>query len=174
MKTKALIFGAVFACAAVPAAAVTVSGATNIRITSAIPTWIQVAELQAFDFAATNVALAANGGIATASSVFAPGFSTPAKAIDGNTGGNYSTDTIFHSGGTGGGEFLDIAFAAANLSSVTIYSRTDCCNERDFFNIEIFNAAGSLLYAGQLDARGDAVETITFGNAIPEIGRAHV
>jgi len=150
---------------ALPAAAVVVTGATKIRVTNAFPDYLQVAELQAFNFSATNIAL---GGTATGSSVYA-GFSTPDKAIDGNTGGNYYTDTIFHSLGSGAGEFLEVTFAAANLSSISIFGRSDCCNNRDRYNIEIFNARGTTLFSGVVSA-AEQTGTVTFdaAAAVPE------
>ena len=157
------------AFAAVPAAAVSVVGATRVVVTSAIPTWIQIAELQALQFGTgTNVALASNGGVATASSVYQNGSATPDKANDGIFPSAYPD--IFHSGTSNTGEFLQIAFAGARtLSSLTIYGRTDCCTERDLFNVEIFNGSGASLFSGQLDARG-APGTITFDAppAVPE------
>lgn len=153
---------------ATAAGAVTVVGATEIIVTSAGPTYLQVAELQAFDFSATNVALAANGGSATASSTY-DGTSTPDKAIDGNTGGGYYSDAIFHSAGSGAGEFLDVTFAAANLSSVSIFGRTDCCSERDTYNVQIFDAAHNSLFSGTVDATNAShFGTLTFDSAVPE------
>ena len=99
MKLLMTVIAAVAAIATVPATAVSVIGATRIEIKSAFPDYLQVAEVQAFNFASTNVALTANGGLATGSSTYS-GFSTPDKAIDGNTAGNYYTDTIFHSAGS--------------------------------------------------------------------------
>ncbi len=164
MKMMITVLGAAAMLATVPAAAVVVTGATKIEVTNAFPDYLQVAELQAFNFGAFNVAASANGGVASGSSVYA-GFSTPDKAIDGNTGGDYYTDTIFHSAGGGSGEFLDVTFAAANLSSLSIFGRTDCCGARDLYNVTIFNAAGATLYSGQIDARNQT-GTVTFDAAV--------
>ncbi len=148
--------------------AVTVIGATEIKVTSAGPDYLQVAELQAFDFTSSNVALATNGGSATGSSTY-DATSTPGKAIDGNTGGNYYTDTIFHSAGSGSGEFLDVTFAATTLSSVSIFGRSDCCSQRDTYNVQIFDAAHNVLFSGFVDATGNShVGTLTFDSAVPE------
>lgn len=155
------------ALATVPATAVSVVGATRVVVTSAIPTWIQVAELQAFQFGTgTNVALASNGGVATSSSVYA-GVAFPGFANDGIAPNSYPN--IFHSGSPGAGEFLQIAFAApANLTSLTIYGRSDCCTERDLFNVQIFNAVGASLYSGVLDARGVAATVNFDAPSVPE------
>ena len=148
--TAALLLSA---CVSIPAFATSIVGATEIKITSAIPDYLQVAELEAFNLWGTNVAQALNGGMATGSSTYSS-FSTPDKAIDGKEGGNYYSDTIFHSAGTSGAEFLDVRFAASDLSSVMIFGRTDCCTARDVYNIQIFNAAGKSLFSGKLDASG--------------------
>lgn len=167
MKLMSIVGTAALMLATVPAAAVVVTGATRIEIKNAFPDYLQVAEVQAFNFAATNVALAANGGTANGSSIYA-GYSTPDKAIDGNTGGNFYTDTIFHSAGSGAAEFLDVNFAPTNLSSISLFGRTDCCGQRDLYNVTIFNAAGATLFSGQVDARNQT-GTVTFdAGAVPE------
>ncbi len=152
---------------AVPAAAVTVIGATRVVITNGLPNWLQVAEVQAFDFSATNVALT---GLASASSVYQNGPATPDKANDGSTNGIYPN--IFHSGSPNAGEFLQIDFAApATLSSLTVFGRTDCCNERDLFNVSIYNSNNTLLYSGVLDSRGALSASVSFDapiNGVPE------
>lgn len=155
------------ALAAVPATAVTVANATMVRVTSAGPTFLQVAEVQAFSFAAVNVA---QTGSAIGSSVYDT-FSSADKAIDGNTGGGYYTDTIFHALGAGAGEFLEVSFGPTTLSSLTIFGRTDCCTDRDVYNVEIFGG-DKLLYSGRLDATGAGNSaTVTFdavSGAVPE------
>lgn len=136
---------------AVPAAAVTVVDATSIRITSAAPDYLQVAEVRALTFDNVNVAL---GASATSSSTY-DSFSTAAKAVDGNTNGSYYSDKIFHSQGSGAGEFLEISFGPSTLASLTLFGRSDCCSERDVYNVQIF-AGSNLLYSGTLNAYNDA------------------
>jgi hypothetical protein len=169
MKTIMTVVAAMATLATVPAAAVSIVGATKIEVKSALPDYLQVAELQAFNFASTNVALAANGGTATGSSTYFA-YSSPDKAIDGNTGGGFYTDKIFHSSGTGGGEFLDVNFAATSLSSISIFGRSDCCSQRDLYTVTVFNAAGNTLYSGQINADNQAHSgTLTFTAAsVPE------
>lgn len=167
MKTS--IFAAVAAAtiAAVPASAVTVANATSIRVTSAAPDYLQIAEVQAFNFGAVNVAL---GASAVGSSTY-DSTSTAGKAIDGNTGGNFYSDTIFHSLGGGAGEFLQLSFAPTSLSSLTIFGRSDCCSQRDIYNVEIFSGV-TLLYSGVLNADTPTHSaTVLFdavGGAVPE------
>ncbi len=134
------------------AGAVTVVGATTIHITSANNTYLQVAEVVATQFGTgLDKALTTQGGMASALDAYAPGMSDPIKAIDGNTGGNYYSDTIYHS--AGGNGFLDVTLAApTTLSSLTLYGRTDCCSDRDVYNVTISNAGGTVLYSGTLNA----------------------
>ena len=53
--------------------AVTVVGATGLTVRSALPDYLQIAEILAIDFTNVNVAAATNGGTATALSQFFPG-----------------------------------------------------------------------------------------------------
>ena len=156
--------------AASQASAVTVVGATSVHIENAIPNWLQVAEVQAVTFASVNVAAAANGGTASGSPEYQNnGFATPDKAIDGNTGGNYYTDTIYHSGTPNAGQFLDVFFAApATLASLSLYGRTDGAGDRDLYNVTIYRNT-TVLYSGQIDSR-NMVGTVTFDapSAVPE------
>lgn len=152
------------------AGAVTVIGATTIHITNANSTYLQIAEVVATQFGTgIDKALASQGGVASAPDAYAPGFSDPIKAIDGNTGGNYYTDTIYHS--AGGNGFLDVTLAApTTLSSLTLFGRTDCCSDRDVYNVSISNAGGTVLYSGRLDASTTHSATVTFDapSVVPE------
>jgi hypothetical protein len=168
---RAGLAGVVLAAAAIPAGAVTVVGATTIRIENALDTWIQVAEVQAVSFANVNVALA---GTATASSVYEVGVSDPERANDGITAGNYSdpSQRIFHSL-SGAGQYLQVAIAPTTLKSLTVWGRSDCCRARDLFDVWVYNAGGETLWSGTLDIRsGDQFRTVTFeappSDGIPE------
>ena len=159
------------AIAAQPAAAVSVVGATRVVVTSAVATYIQVSELQAFAYGTgTNVALASNGATASAASVYS-GQSTPGNAIDGVTFVDYPN--IYHSAGTGSNEFLQIDFAApATLSSLAIFGRNGCCEDRDDFTVTIYNGVGTSLFTGNVDARSGS-GSVTFDApvaGVPEVG----
>ena len=155
------------------ASAATVVGAHSVHVTSANNTWIQISELQAFDFSNVNVALAANGGVATAPNLYHP-LSVPANANDGVF--PQAFPFIYHSGTGGSTDFLNITFAGAHtLASLTIYGEGDpaCCSFRDIFNIDIRDAAGKSLYAGTLDAfNASHSASVSFtrppGGAVPE------
>ncbi len=156
--------------AAAPAMAVSVVGATKLRVTSAIPTWLQIAEVEAIEFGTgDNVASFALGGVASASSQY-DGISGPGKANDGNTNGNYYAGEIFHSGGPGGNQFLDIVLGrAASLANLRIYGNTDGFAERNFYTISVFNAANDVLYSGAFDSRVTRLSFVDF-DAPPQIG----
>ncbi len=174
MKLRTLGLALTLGALGVPALAAPVVNATKIRVTNATGTWLQVAELQAFTFAALNVAAAANGAMAVGTGGTYDAFATAAKAIDGNTGGNYYRDTIFHprvlDGSMGGMPSLEVAFSPATLASLTIYGRTDCCSDRDQYSISIFNASDRLLFSGNVDARNGPVSVLfdPVSGAIPE------
>ncbi len=157
------------------ASAATVVGAHSVHVTSTNNTWIQISELLAFDFSNVNVALAANGGVATAPNQYSSG-SGPAHANDGAFPYAQDYPNIYHSGGTGPGNFLDITFSGVHtLASLTIYGEGPggCCSGRDIFNIDIRNAAGKSLYFGTLDASNASHSaSVSFarptGGAVPE------
>ena len=141
------------ALAAGPAAAVTVVDATRIEVTSAVGDFIQIAELFAFELdTLDNVASAAEGGTASATST---GYGGPAGgAIDGNASSGYGGH-FYHSGG--GGDTLTIFLGrTATLDSLRIVGRSDCCHNRDAWNVKIFDAADTVLFLGLLDARGNS------------------
>jgi hypothetical protein len=130
-------------------------GVKDIRVTKTAGStqYIQVSELQAFQTGTgLNVALAANGGVATGPSTWDAN-SLPSKAIDGQFA-DLSFPNMFHNLGAAPNEFLNISLAAATeLDSLTIYGRSDCCSERDIFDISFFGVTGNLLYmASGVDA----------------------
>lgn len=156
--------------AAVPAGAVSIIGATQVHVTSADATYLQIAELLAFDIDGDNVAFAGLGGSVAAANQY-DATTQPSNAIDGLFPRSYADSPgIYHSAGTPM-DFLNVFFAApANLSSLTIYGRTDCCAFRDLYDVTIRNAGNQILYSGQLDARTTGSATVTFDRAaaIPE------
>jgi hypothetical protein len=149
-SAAALAAGLLAFGAAPQASAATVVGAASIVITNPLPDYLQIAEVIADNFSSVDVALAANGATATASSVFTS--ATPGHAIDGIFPADYPD--MYISATPFAGEFLRIDLASpATLASLTIYGRDGCCSGRDLFNYEIFNSDNLLLASGQLDAR---------------------
>ena len=120
-------------------------GVSSIQISNTNNDWLQVAEFQAFNMSAMDVALASLGATVSAPSTW-DGNSLPGKAIDGSTNGVFPN--IFHSGSTGASQILTITLASIQeLASINIWGRTDCCSHRDIYNVSFFDAAGSLLYS---------------------------
>jgi hypothetical protein len=181
MMMRSLLAAVVLATSTVPAAATaaTVVGATHITVKSALSDFLQVGELLAFDFGDVNVALASNGGLATAAGQYpAPEGGGAAEAIDGAFPVNYDytyspvIPGVYHSAGTGAGEYLTVAFAGAKtLSKIQIYGRGDCCATRDFYDVTIYGAGNAVLFSGQLDARTAGNASILFdapSGGVPE------
>jgi hypothetical protein len=153
---KKLAGGAIAAALAIslggPAAATV---ATSIRIKSGFAggDWLQIGELQVFA-GGVNIALASGGAIVSGGGYY--GSAVPAYATDGIISTTYPD--IYHSDGAGIYEYLEVKFTGAfDVSDIVIYSRSDCCSERNLFAYELrnFGQYGSMLVAeGLLDARG--------------------
>ena len=155
--------------------AATVVGATRITVKSALPDYLQVAELLAFDFGGSNIALASNGGVATALSQY---FNTAPQggsdeAIDGFYPANYdyqfdpNIPGVYHSGGASAAEYLSVTFAApTTLASISIYGRGECCQSRDKYTVTIYGANNAELYSGSLDASLTGSASTTFDRPV--------
>ncbi|MBW6495622.1 MAG: PEP-CTERM sorting domain-containing protein [Burkholderiaceae bacterium] len=120
-------------------------GVKSIEVKNAINDWLQVAEVNAFNVG--NIDVASTGfAVASAPDTW-DGASTPSKAIDGITAGNYSLGQIFHEGDPRTGDTLTITFNdIQELISFTIYGRTDCCSNRDVYDITFLDVAGAELF----------------------------
>lgn len=117
----------------------------SIEVKNAINQWLQVAEVNAFNVGNVDVASSVNA-VASAPDTWS-GFSTPGKAIDGVTAGNYSLGQIFHEGQDFSHDTLTIVFNdVQELISFSIFGRTDCCSERDVYDITFLDAAGDTLF----------------------------
>ena len=147
-------------------------GVKSIQISNSNNDWLQVAEVQAFNMSTANVALASMGSTASAPSVW-ESTSSASKAIDGSTAGIHPN--IFHSGSTGASQILTITLASIEeLSSFTIWGRTDCCSDRDIYNVSFFDGSGSMLFNFKgLDASSAthfALLQLPDTSAVPEPG----
>lgn len=121
-------------------------GVKSVQINNAALSdgWLQVAEFRAFNVANVNVAESTNGGVAMATSVYQGGPAVASKAIDGDTSGAYPN--IFHSDSTSSAETLTITFSAMQeLLSFNIFGRTDCCSQRDIYDIRFMDSNGATL-----------------------------
>lgn len=161
-KLVAGIAGAATLFAAAPAFAVSVVNAKRVEITSAIPDWLQIAEVEAYEFGTLlNVAASANGGVATSTGYGYGG--EPSGAIDGVIPSGYVGPDVFHSDTFGAGEMLTITFASAtDLASLKIFGVMDGGAPRNFFQYRIYNAGNDLLAQGQLDSRINSSDEVFF------------
>jgi len=123
-----------------------VLGAKTIRVVQNVNDSFQVAELQIFS-GTTNVALT---GSASAKDNYQNNTSLPGRTNDGNTSGQWSDNSVWHSS-TNAGTWLQIDLASdTDLDAVHFWGRTDCCQGRqDDFNLIIEDASGNVLYNEQ-------------------------
>jgi hypothetical protein len=143
-------------------------GVKTIEIKNALNTWLQVAEFSAFNTASVNMALASNGAIASAPDHW-DNISPPSNAIDGDTSGSFPN--IFHEGNNFSHDTLTITLASVQeLLSFQIWGRTDCCSDRDMYDVIFKDAQGAVLYvADDMDARGRShTASATLPNTVPE------
>jgi hypothetical protein len=125
----------------------------SIEISNAIGEWLQVAEVVALDTLGNDLALSSLGTIASAPDYWDVN-TMPIKAIDGNTGGSYGSGEIFHEGNPRTSDTLTITFSSAvELMSIQIFGRTDCCTNRDFYNVAFLDGNGNALFTTSLDSR---------------------
>ena len=126
-----------------------VTGAKVIRVEQNIPpdNQLNIAELQAFDTGNNNVALASAGGVALQSSTGWGGVAS--RAIDGNTNGNYGSNSVQHTNDSDPWWQVTLP-SPANLDSVHIWGRTDCCASRlNDFDLVIKDASNVEIYRQQ-------------------------
>ena len=121
-----------------------VNGAKRARLIQNVTETFQIAEIEALETGTgTNVALQANGGLATALNSGAG--TNPGRANDGDLRQNYPN--LWHSG-SGQGTWVEVEFAAAaNLEAFHIYARSDCChNRQDNFDLVLYDAGGTEIH----------------------------
>ena len=172
IKTALAVFS-LFAVTAAGSAHAGLVGVKDIRITKAADTsnFLQIAEVQAFQTGTgANVALASVGSVATGSATYNSD-STPIKAIDGEFS-NLSFPNMYTNSDVAGG-FLNISLSnAMELSSVSIYGRSDCCGNRDIFNVSFYGVTGDLLFTKSgADASSFTTHMVNFAlpdTAVPE------
>ena len=140
-----LAAGSLCGSALAPSATAQVANVQSARITQNSNEYLQIAEFLAFDNG-TNVASQANGGVASGTS---EGFGTVyADANDGNPDGNYGNGSLFHNLNQTAGEYYQVTFSSlAEIDSVQVFGRTDCCQNRDEnLTLTLFNAAGDTVF----------------------------
>lgn len=149
-KMTAAALGFATLVAAVPANA-SIIGVDGIIVKSAISSFIQVGELIATQTGTgVDVAASSNGAVATASSTYQNDPSTINFAIDGHYASFYPN--LYHSRTADPSEYLKVTFQApADLSSLTIYGRADCCGDRDVYSVSLFDVNGRTLFTGTVN-----------------------
>lgn len=169
MKTKRTLAALALGFGLVSTAQAGLIGVKSIEVTNAINQWLQVAEVNAFNVGNVDVASSGNA-LAIAPDTWS-GSSTPDKAIDGVTAGNFSQGQIFHEGQDFNHDTLTITFTnVQELISFSIFGRTDCCSERDIYDIAFLGAAGETLFSiGSL--RATAAQNHTAFVELPNTNR---
>lgn len=167
MKVKSML--AAMAAAALATSPATAATAIKLEITSTNNTWLQIAEVQAFNSSLVNVAAAAAGGTAVGA---VPGTwnstSTADKAIDGIISQMFPN--MYHPSTEGGANALIVTFASlADITKITIFGRGDCCSTRDIFNFKLFDGSNSVVASGVLDASNSLhTASVNIPSAVPE------
>jgi hypothetical protein len=175
MKSFLLASALTVSLAAISGAATVTATRVVITNTGITPAF-HIAEVQVFQQGSgTNIAAGAAGSTATASST---GWGTsPSWAIDGNTDGNFGSNSTWHdTDGQAGDDPLQtdqltITFSGPMVvDSFNLWGRTDCCPERDNgIHVDFFNGATLVGFAdtGISDATFNAgVTPIT--SVVPE------
>ncbi len=159
------------ALVASPASATAILGVKTIVVTNAQNTWLQVAEVDAFNGSYVNVSKTA---YATASASDSGGYELghgPEYAIDGNYNPDYyAAASLFHSATDAAGTSLTITLDnVQDLTSFGITGRSDGgYNYRDLYNVSLLGSTGTILDTFQINATGtNNFGSITFG-AVPE------
>lgn len=148
-----------------------VSNVKTIQLVQNLNETFQIAEIQAFETGTgINVALASNGGVASAST---SGFGTvPGLVNDNNLAGNHPNE--WHSDDAAGA-FIRITLpTATSLDAVTVFGRTDCCqNRQDNFNLIMRDDSNQVVFFQQVTGLGSspgATGTINVESTGPIIG----
>ncbi len=128
---------------------------------------------------AANLALSANGGVASQSSTLdftIPG--TASKAIDGNVSGDYFAGSVTATNADLGAWWqVDLA-GIGSISDVVVFNRTDCCGDRlSPFNLELLLGANivqsfsSQTFAADISGTNVAGMTFEIGGTVADAVR---
>ena len=121
------------------------------------------------------VAMANGVDVASAGTATATGSSTwptalASRAIDGNTGGDFYLDGIYHSALGDAAPTLTIDFGGAtfDIDALTLFGHTDCCQGRDVYDLAFYALDGTELFAQSgLATRGGSVAADLPANPVP-------
>ena len=126
-------------------------GVKSIVIKNAISTWLQVAEVNAYNTSGTDVASTATASAAAPDFWDNAAIYAPAKAIDDVTEGT-DANGFFHEGNNASGDTLKITISQVQeLTSFAIFGRVNCggCSpaERDFYDVVFRGSNNDVLYS---------------------------
>lgn len=144
-------------------------GVSQIVISSAIPTFLQVSEVVATETGTGNNLALPSVGATAVGTVFGGGQGGKIQdlAIDGTSPA--SLPNIFHSETSDSSETLTITLQSpSELSAITIFGKTGGFNGRDIYRLNVLDTSGdSLLSASPFDATELEVHSVTvsFSNA---------
>lgn len=170
---KKLIGAAIAASSISMGAQAGLMGVKEIKISNALDLHLQVAEVIAKTTTLEDAALSSFasvsslGGDLNTTGYGQPYNTSPSLAVDGNTSGNYFSSELFHgpyssSPTKAGDHVLTITFNdIQDLLSLTIHGRDGCCEDRDLYNVSFFDAAGTQLFATQIDSRHGVAGTVS-------------
>jgi len=125
---------------------------STIEIESAVGDWLQISEIIAWsNISNTDLALTSAGATASATDYYLGNLSCSSNTSDAscilNGSGAMAWTNIFHGGSSSGASVLTITLATpSELSWFEIFGRTDCCANRDIYNISMYDAQGVELF----------------------------
>lgn len=171
-KMKIKFLGALAALISVLATSLSAEAAvmnvSKIRVTNnlAHSGTLQVNEIIALvSGTGTDAALASAGATVTSSPPLGHPFYA-SNVID----GLISTGHNFYHGAFSPTDFVEVMLATSmTLESITIIGRLDCCMERDSYILQLFNAAGGLLFTEELDGRNAGAAGVTSQLRVSEV-----
>jgi len=136
-----------------------------VRIQLAID-FLHMAEVQVFDANNVNVAL---GRSATQSQTAHP--AVAARAVDGNTDGNFNNNSVNHTQGAGPWWEVDLG-SAQPIVRIHVFNRTDCCMERiNGATVKILDAGRATVWSDNLYSVGTGRElSVCSSSATPPTG----
>ena len=142
----------------------------SIEIRSSQPTYIQISEVVATEIGTgSDLALASAGATASGSGSYSA-TSQPYQTINGIGPSGYPD--IYHSNGASASEFLTITLGSpSTLDSLTIMGRTNCCSDRDVYDVKFYDSGGTLLFSGTGYSADNGAHSVTinFPNAGPSV-----
>lgn len=161
--TKFIAVGAL--ALAANTAQATIIGVQEVKITSALPTWLQIAEVNAVDESGVDRATIANGALAFDNGDSGFHYRSSDLAIDGDSNGDYPN--IFHSSGMDGTQFMSVLFNPVfDLDTFRIDGRTDFISNRDVYNVTFLGVGGVELYSLSNFAANQTISLPNIGGAV--------